>query len=295
MFQLSFITLRVFGFFPFTRPSNSKRCLPSQKWLFWSYILFGINFLASIWRIKFYIFTSEAPTYKSFIYDLLLTYEPLLNLLYSLVILYPIYGKNNLKKLQKCLNLLEEIQLPESYLAQKLFFLFTIFTLLTLTFAVEVTHNLFRTIDNYLLHLDYVVTLLMSFGQSFSLLYNCVIYNVLLYRLKNITQKLENILQGHKGQLKNVVQSYLTCTTLINTFHNLNFIILRNIWLHCVYDLLCGYQGCEMYLKRFFKGERTNEDAIVDIATSYWNLYNVPLSFFLFNLGNRLQSQVINF
>lgn len=295
MYQLSFITLRAFGFLPFTRPSNSKQYLLSQKWLFWSYILFGINFFASIWRIKFYIFTSETPTYKSFIYDLLITYEPLLNLLYSLVILYSICGKNNLKKLQKCLNLLEEIQLPESNLAQKLIFFYTIFTLLTLTFVVEVTHNLFLIIDNYLLHLDYVVTLLMSFGQSFSLLFNCVIYCALFYRLKNITQKLENILQGHKFQLKNVVESYLTCTTLINTFHNLNFIILRNIWLHSVYDLLCGYQGGEMYLKRYFRGERTNEDAIVDIASSYWNFYNVPLSFFLFNLGNRLRNQVINF
>lgn len=286
MFELSFKTLRAFGFLPFI-PSNghgnTKNFSLSKNWLVWSYILHLVYIASNIWRFYYYTITlADVPGYGNFIYDVLVDYDPLINLLYGLAIFYPVYGKNNQKKLQKCVNLLAEIQLQRSSQLEKTISFITIALFVTVAVTVEIDFNTFNfmfvetPIFEY--ELDIFISFFPSLVQTLSLMFSCTVYCVLLKRLENITVTLDAIAQGkNERRLKFVIKSYFKCTTLINTFAGLNFYILRNIWLHCVYDLVFGIQGYE------------------NVVLLLWCLYNVPLAFFLFNLGSRLEQQVIQY
>lgn len=244
-----------------------------------------------VWRVYFYIYTSDAPTYKNYMYDLLLKYEPLINLLYSLVIIYPLFDKICVKKLQKCLNLLEEIKLRDSSEREKRIFYVIVFILLLLTFCVEFIEIPIREIDG-LNHFDFIIALWTSWMQTLCLLTNSIYYCILMDRLDLILQEL-NTHKIQKRQFKDIVKTYSKCAALISTIDEFNFFVLRNVSLHCVYDLLYGYKGCQAYWNRYVSGENDEIGALADVIGTFWNHYNVPIALYLIDLSSRLQEKVI--
>lgn len=299
MFGPLFKTLRLSGFLPYTYNCTDKSYQISEKWHFWTYLIHGGFILTSIWRIYYYTITVNLHARKSFIYEFLLTYEPLIDVIYILFIIHPVLVRRKIKKLQKCLNLLEEIRLEETNRIEKCIFYVVIFIVLTVAVTVELILrpcNSSHTIDD---HFDYNLYLVTTFILSFSLMHHCIYYCVLFYRLKLIRVQLENVKQmsrmEQKTQLKPLINSYSKCVSLIKTFDHLNFFSLRNVWLHCVFDLLCTYLGGRLFLRRFMNGEGTKERVLADIVASLWNIYNAPLAFFLITWGNRVQEQVLTF
>lgn len=297
MFQPSFILLRAFGFLPCTASHSSitKRYSLSKNWHAWSQLLHGAFVLFTIWRIYYYVLVSSDDFYKKMsVYRLIVMNEPFLNLLYILMIKYPIYCKSKLKQIEKCMNLLDDIKLKESSWMQKSIFYVAFFGIVTLVGTVELIMKPVWGLNTFQDELDYIITLFTSITQNLHLVYNCTVYCVVLDRLKLIEIELEKIttIKLEKQQFKSCIASYSQCTKLIDTFNNLHYFILRNIWLHCVYDVLGSYLGCQLVVKAFMNGEKTEKDLRVDFVAVFWNIYNLPLAFLLFILGGGIQDKV---
>lgn len=176
------------------------------------------------------------------------------------------------------------------------------FTLSILTLLVEFIYIPFHGLDG-VDHFDLIIALWMSWMQSISLMFYCDFYCVLLDRIQIIEQELQNVAQRvtefqkiskrEKDQLiKPIIESYSKCATLINTFDVLKNFVTRNFWLHCVYDLIFGYKGGRVYWNRYVEGDTTVKGAIVDVISSFWNIYNVLFTVLLINLSYRLQEKV---
>lgn len=294
MYKSLFKTLRVFGLLPLKFSVNSKRYIICEGWYLWSKILW-ITYILSIstFRIIFYDYSIEKTSVKSFIYYFLLKYEHQFNAFYSFGIIYPIFNKNGGKKLQKCLNFLKEIQQKESYIAQRRIFYITMTLVTVLTLKIEVINRILwkcfvctKLRDN----IDVVLSLSASYVQSIILMFFCVVYVTVLERLKMIDKELKMKLEMNHVQTS--IKNYTKCMSLIQTFNILNYFTLQTLWLRCVFDLLLGYKGCQMYIRRFLE-QRNILLAISHFNATYWNLYNIPMAFYFFYLSGKVQNQVI--
>lgn len=290
MFEPAFKTLRIFGFLPFVHSTADKNYSVSKKVSFYSYAFYGIHVLIAFWRIHFYIYTADAITYKSFIYNLLVKYEPLINLLYILVIIAPIFRKTGIKKLQKCMNLMAIIKLQKSSTSERKIYYVVILTLLCLSASVEFLSVPIRNVHG-VQHFEFITALLVSWMQTLCLMFNCICYRVLLDRIKIIGQELKRV--THKKQMRAIITSFSKCVTFINTFDGLYFFVLKNIGVHCVYDMACAYKGCQTYWERYMKEGTTDKETLADVIASFWNIYNVSFAFWMMNLGQKLQDEVI--
>lgn len=292
MFKPSFETLRLFGFLPFTYDSTSKSYKKSHIWLIWSQFFYGSNCLLTLWRAYYYIIIiyPKTPITQTFIYKILIMQEPLIDIAYYLILFYPIFVKGKLKKLQKCLNLLEDISFEEASLTEKSLFFATVLPIGILTGSVVFILKQMNEIYTLPLELDYVFVLLLTFIQCLSLMQISIFYCVLLNRLKVIDLQLREYCCLKKTS-KLHVTSYFQCISLIRTLESLNFFILRNVWLICVYDFLCTYESFRLFISQW-NDEETSMVGIIGAVSCFWNIMIVPTTFFLMNLADRCRKQV---
>lgn len=289
MFEPAFKTLRSLGFLPFSYSIFGNTYQLSTKLLLCTYF-YNVSYLVlTTWR--FYFVYKNFNFYKtSIIYGLFLKYEPLLNLIYSFVIVQPIFSRNGRKKLLKCMNLLREIKLKASSLAEKRIFYVVITCTLILTLCVEIIEIKYNNTIAEMTHLECLLTLWMTWLQVTSLMFCLMVYCVTLDRLELLAVDLKNISEVKK--LKQLANYYGKCVTLIHTFDRLKFFVLRNVWLHCVFDIVVWYKGSLVYWKEYINGETQGMETVANVVASLWILFCVPFAIFVFFLGQTLQDKV---
>lgn len=290
MFEPAFKTLRALGFLPFSYSIFDKNFLFSNKPLFWTYFYNIIYLLVSTWRVNF-VAENFIFYYTSNIYGLFYKYEALTNLIYTFVIIQPVFSKSGRKKLLKCMNLLNEIKLKKSSQMEKCIFYVAMTTLLVLSLCVEFIEIQCNSDIVGMNRFEYWFALWATWIQTISLMFCSIFYCVILDRTKMIANALKNISKTKK--LKQLDNHYRKCVTLIHTFDSFEYFILRNVWLHCVYDIVFWYKGFQVYWNQYVTGETKGMHIAANVVGSFWTIYNVGFGFLLFFLGEKLQDEVI--